>query len=214
MSQDIEQTRLQANHQPLREREAPATPFILFTTWFIEVLEADVIEPNAMTLATATPEGRPSARVVLLRGFDAHGFCFYTNYESRKGQELATNPYAALVFWWGKLQRQVRIEGAIQKLTAKESDTYFNSRPLGSRFSALVSAQSQVIPNRAFLEEKLRLLEAQYAHQPPPRPDHWGGYRLVPSMIEFWQSGQHRLHDRLRYTMQQNGSWVIERLSP
>lgn len=214
MSPNNEQARRQAHRHPLDEHEAPATPFALFTTWFTEALESDIIEPNAMTLATATQAGRPSARMVLLRGFDVNGFCFYTNYESRKGQELAQNPYAALVLWWGKLQRQVRIEGAIHKLTAKESDTYFNSREVGSRFSAVVSAQSQVIPNRALLEEKLRVLETQHAHQPPLRPAHWGGYRVAPTVIEFWQSGEHRLHDRLRYTIQQNGSWVIERLSP
>jgi len=214
MSPNNEQARRQAHRHPLDEHEAPATPFALFTTWFTEALESDIIEPNAMTLATATQAGRPSARMVLLRGFDVNGFCFYTNYESRKGQELAQNPYAALVLWWGKLQRQVRIEGAIHKLTAKESDTYFNSREVGSRFSAVVSAQSQVIPNRAFLEEKLRVLETQHAHQPPARPAQWGGYRVAPTVIEFWQSGEHRLHDRLRYTIQQNGGWMIERLSP
>jgi pyridoxamine 5'-phosphate oxidase len=199
---------------PLSASHIASDPFDVFTHWFTEALASDVVEPNAMTLATATLDGRPAVRMVLLRGFDAHGFCFYTNYESRKGQELTVNPQAALLFWWGKLERQVRIEGSVEKLTAQESDAYFNSRPLGSRFGAIVSAQSQVIASRIVLEERLQALEAKYAHQPPPRPSFWGGYRVIPSVIEFWQSGQYRLHDRLRYTRQAAGIWVIERLSP
>ncbi|CAN5525195.1 pyridoxamine 5'-phosphate oxidase [soil metagenome] len=198
----------------LRTGHLPTDPLALFTHWFADALAADIIEPYAMTLATATPDGRPAARMVLLRGFDEQGFCFYTNYESRKGQELTMNPQAALLFWWGKLERQVRIEGHIEKLTPDESDAYFNSRPLGSRFGAIVSAQSQVIASRAILEERLHALEAEYANQPPPRPPFWGGYRVIPTMIEFWKSGQHRLHDRLRYTRQTDDRWIIERLSP
>lgn len=192
----------------------PVDPLVLFTQWFAEALAADIVEPYAMTLATATPDGRPAARMVLLRGFDARGFCFYTNYESRKGQELASNPQVALLFWWGKLERQVRIEGRVEKLTPAESDAYFNSRPLGSRFGAIVSAQSQVIASRTTLEERLRALEADYGNQPPPRPPFWGGYRVAPAVIEFWKSGQHRLHDRQRYTRQPDERWIIERLSP
>lgn len=214
MSHDPQNSALRPKRPPLRKQDVPASPFDLFTTWFSEALTSDIIEPQAMTLATATLEGRPSARVVLLRGYDANGFCFYTNYVSRKGQELAVNPYAAAVFWWGKLERQIRIEGEIQKLTAQESDAYFKSRPLGSRFGAMLSPQSQVIPTRTVLEEQLHALEAQYGQTDPPRPPHWGGYRLMPSVIEFWQSGRHRLHDRLRYTQQEAGSWVIDRLSP
>lgn len=214
MSHEIQNSATRPKRPPLRKHAVSSNPFDLFTNWFSEALASDVIEPQAMTLATATPEGRPSARVVLLRGYDVKGFCFYTNYMSRKGQELAANPYAAAVFWWGKLERQIRIEGEIQKLTPQESDDYFNSRPLGSRFGAMLSPQSQVIPTRAVLEEQLRALEAQYGQTDPPRPPHWGGYRLMPHVIEFWQSGRHRLHDRLRYTQQADGSWVIERLSP
>jgi len=204
----------EASHAPLQAADMPANPFDLFTIWFSEVLAADIHEPAAMTLATATPQGRPSARVVLMRGFDQQGFCFYTNYQSRKGQELAANPWAALDFWWGKLGRQVRIEGRVAKLTAAESDAYFNSRPLGSRLSALVSAQSQVIASREVLEEALHALAAQSADGTPPRPAHWGGYRVAPVTIEFWQHGTHRLHDRLRYTCHADGNWVMARLAP
>jgi len=203
-----------ASHAPLQAADMPANPFDLFTIWFSEVLAADIHEPAAMTLATATPQGRPSARVVLMRGFDQQGFCFYTNYQSRKGQELAANPWAALDFWWGKLGRQVRIEGRVAKLTAAESDAYFNSRPLGSRLSALVSAQSQVIASREVLEEALHALAAQNADGSPSRPTHWGGYRVTPETIEFWQHGPHRLHDRLRYTRQADSNWVMARLAP
>ncbi len=207
---------LPSANQPASRNMGPMTadPLAVFTRWFAEALAADIVEPYAMTLATATLDNRPAARMVLLRGFDANGFCFYTNYESRKGQELMTNPQVALLFWWGKLERQVRIEGHVEKLTPGESDAYFNSRPLGSRFSAIVSAQSQVIASRTILEEDLRALEAEYADQPPPRPLFWGGYRVEPAVIEFWQSGQHRLHDRLRYTRQQDGAWTTERLAP
>jgi pyridoxamine 5'-phosphate oxidase len=167
-----------------------------------------------MTLATVGAEGRPSARVVLLRKLDERGFCFFTNYESRKGQELAQNPWAALLFWWGRLERQVRIEGQVERLSEAESDAYYHSRPKGSRLGAWASAQSQVIANRQVLEEKLAALEAEYAHTEPPRPSFWGGYRLVPTLFEFWQGGPHRLHDRIRYLRQEDGSWQIERLSP
>jgi len=201
-------------HTPLLEADVPANPFELFTVWFAEVLAADIHEPAAMTLATATPQGRPSARIVLMRGFDQQGFCFYTNYQSRKGQELAANPWVALDFWWGKLGRQVRVEGRVAKLTDGESDAYFNSRPLGSRLSAIVSAQSQVIASREVLEAALHALEAEVTDGAPPRPAHWGGYRVAPETIEFWQHGAHRLHDRLCYTRQAEGDWVMARLAP
>jgi pyridoxamine 5'-phosphate oxidase len=192
----------------------PADPLALFDTWLADAVAAEIHEPNAMTLATATADGHPSARMVMLRSFDARGFCFYTNYESRKGQELSENPRAALVFWWDSLGRQVRIEGKVTKLTAAESDAYFDSRPLGSRLSAIASAQSQVIPDRAALEERVKTLEIEYAYTAPPRPTNWGGYRVAPDTIEFWQSGPDRLHDRLRYSRQADGGWRLERLLP
>lgn len=208
-----------SNSQPIRptlfEDAAPADPLTLFGAWFAEARASnDVYEHAGMTLSTATPDGRPSARVVLLRGYDARGFCFYTNYESRKGQEIAANQWVALLFWWGALGRQIRIEGQIEKLTAAESDAYYHSRPLGSRLGAWVSPQSQVIPDRSVLESGLQQLEAEYADRAPERPPFWGGYRVVPQALEFWQSGAHRLHDRLRYTKQAEDRWLLERLAP
>lgn len=197
----------------LLEADVPAEPLSLFEEWLRAAAEAGLREPNAMTLATATPDGRPSARVLLLKGFDARGFSFYTNYASRKGQELAANPWAAICFWWGPLERQVRIEGLVEKLPAEESDAYYQSRPLGSRLGAWVSAQSQVIPGRAVLEARLASVQEQYAAGEPPRPPHWGGYLLRPASIEFWQGGPNRLHDRILYTLVE-GSWRVERLSP
>ncbi len=173
----------------LLEAEAPADPLVLFQQWLDAAAAAGLREPNAMTLATAGADGRPSARVVLLKGVDARGFSFFTNYGSHKGRELAVNPWAALCFWWGDLERQVRIEGPVEKVSAAESDEYFHSRPLGSRLGAWVSKQSTVIPDRAVLEERLAQLQAEYADQHPERPPFWGGYRLAPEMIEFWQGG-------------------------
>jgi pyridoxamine 5'-phosphate oxidase len=197
------------------EQELPSEPLSLFTAWFEEARRSEATyEYNGATLATATRTGRPSARVVLVRNWDERGFCFYTNYESSKGAELAENPWAALVFWWGALGRQIRIEGQVEQLTAAESDAYYQSRARGSQLGAWASAQSQVIPNRTVLEEELERLERLYANQPPPRPPYWGGYRVAPGMIEFWQSGLHRLHDRLRYIRQDDGAWLRERLAP
>lgn len=198
----------------LLEADASPDPFVTFHVWFNEARQAGLHEANAMTLATAGADGRPSARIVLLKGVDERGFCFFTNYASRKGQELAHNPWAALLFWWGPLERQIRIEGQVEMLSAAESDEYYHSRPKGARLGAWVSAQSQVIPNRAVLEERLAALEAEYADREPSRPPTWGGYRLVPTMLEFWQGGPHRLHDRLRYTRQTGDAWVLDRLSP
>ena len=198
----------------LADNAVDPDPFVTFAAWYQAAHEAELYEPNGMTLATVGADGRPSARVVLLRLMDNRGFCFFTNYESRKGQELAANPYAALLFWWGRLERQVRIEGQVEKLTSAESDAYYHSRPKGSRLGAWVSAQSQPIPNRQVLEERLAALEQEYADHEPPRPPYWGGYRVVPAMFEFWQGGPHRLHDRLRYTRQEGGIWIIERLAP
>jgi pyridoxamine 5'-phosphate oxidase len=166
-----------------------------------------------MTLATATGSGRPSARIVLLKGVTERGFLFFTNYESRKGRELATNPHAALVFYWREVNRQVRVAGRVSKLSAAESDAYFAARPRGSRLAALASQQSSVIPSRATLEDRYRKLEARYPDNGPPRPIHWGGYCVHPDEIEFWQQGPNRLHDRLRYR-KIRGAWILERLSP
>jgi pyridoxamine 5'-phosphate oxidase len=208
-------SKLQPVRSTLYEVEAPSDPLVLFTAWLNEAQAAEnVYEHNAFTLASATLEGKPSARVLLLRGYDQRGFCFYTNYASRKGEELAVNPQVALVWWWGALGRQIRVEGQIEVLTAAESDAYFHSRSLGSRLSALVSPQSQVIASRAQLEAEQQSLTARYADQPPPRPAWWGGYRVQPTLIEFWQSGQQRLHDRLRYTRRAENDWLLERLAP
>jgi pyridoxamine 5'-phosphate oxidase len=198
----------------LRESDLHADPFEQFRLWFEQAVDAEVLEPNAMTLATATPDGRPSARMVLLKGFGPEGFVFFTNYESRKGHELAANPRAALIVHWGALERQVRIEGTVTKTTPMESDTYFHSRPVGSQLGAAVSHQGEVIPGRSVLEERLRELEQRYVDQEVPRPDYWGGYRVTPEVIEFWQGRPNRLHDRLHYRRKEDGSWLVERLSP
>jgi pyridoxamine 5'-phosphate oxidase len=176
---------------------------------------AELKEPNAMTLATATPDGRPSARIVLLKEVNENGFVFYTNYESRKGQELATNPYAALTFYWAELERQVRVEGAVQKTSTEQSEAYFRVRPKKSRLGALASNQSQILASRKILEARMSDLEARYANSDNiPKPEHWGGYCLDPSVLEFWQGRRSRLHDRIRYTRQEGGTWKIERLAP
>jgi pyridoxamine 5'-phosphate oxidase len=198
----------------LHEAEVDANPFQQFQVWFDQAVAATLPEPNAMTLATATSEGIPSARVVLLKGFDTRGFVFYTNYHSRKGQELAQNPQAALVFWWAELERQVRIEGRIEKVSDQETETYFHSRPVDSQLGAWASHQSQVIGSREELEQRLDGLKAQYENQVVPRPPHWGGYRLSPRAIEFWQGRPSRLHDRLIYKRLDDTRWTLERLSP
>ncbi|MEY2857353.1 MAG: hypothetical protein RLZZ74_1665 [Cyanobacteriota bacterium] len=199
----------------LTETDLDSNPLKQFNIWFQQALAADLIEPNAMTLATATPDGKPTARIVLLKGVDEQGFVFYTNYDSQKGQQLIANPYAALVFLWDKLERQIRIEGKVEKLSADESWSYFHSRPKASQLGAWTSAQSQVIPNREVLEQKLLSLQAQYSGDATiPLPEHWGGFRVIPNRIEFWQGRPSRLHDRLVYDLQTDGSWSISRLSP
>jgi pyridoxamine 5'-phosphate oxidase len=187
-------------------------PFRQFDTWFKQALDAQLPEPNTMTLATVDPRGRPSARIVLIKGVDERGFVFFTNYESRKGRELADNPHASLLFYWIELERQVRIEGAVVKTSDAESDAYFASRPAGSRIGAWASEQSKAIESRAVLEAREREFIAKYADN-PPRPPHWGGYRLIPDAIEFWQGRPSRLHDRMLYT-RSGTDWTIARLSP
>ena len=200
--------------QGLRETDALPNPFQQFQKWFDQALAAQLTEPNAMTLATATQSGKPSARMVLLKDFDERGFVFYTNYKSHKGQELAENPQAALVFWWAELERQVRISGQVEKLSNQESDEYFHSRPFSSRLGAWASAQSQVISDRVVLELRLQELKTEYENKDVPRPPHWGGFRVIPTVIEFWQGRPNRLHDRLDYRRLNDGRWLIERLSP
>ena len=198
----------------LEETEMAPNPFAVFAEWLQAAVENDIWEPNAMTLATATADGRPSARVVLLKGFDERGFTFFTNYESRKGRELDQNTQAAAVFWWGPLERQVRVEGRVAKLAPAESDEYYLGRPFGARIGAWASPQSQVIAGRHVVDERWRQLEEAYRQQALARPPYWGGFRLMPDAIEFWQGGENRLHDRLRYTRQPAGEWLIERLAP
>jgi pyridoxamine 5'-phosphate oxidase len=198
----------------LTEAGSHPDPIEQFRRWFDEALDADLHEPNAMTLATATPDGRPSARVVLLKGFDRRGFIFYTNYEGRKGREIEANPSCALVFYWGELERQVRVEGRVGRVPERESDAYFASRPRGSQLGAWASEQSRPAESRELLEERLRELEAEYERREVPRPPFWGGYRVEPETIEFWQGRENRLHDRLVYRRSGDGVWERERLQP
>jgi pyridoxamine 5'-phosphate oxidase len=197
----------------LDEADLDRDPIRQFDTWFAQAIEAQLPEPNAMTLATVDSRGYPSARIVLIKGADARGFVFFTNYESRKGREIADNPRASLLFHWIELERQVRIEGSVEQTSAAESDAYYASRPLASRIGAWASEQSQVIESRAALEAREQAVRAQYGDH-PPRPPHWGGYRVVPDTIEFWQGRPSRLHDRMRYTRDGRGAWQIARLSP
>jgi pyridoxamine 5'-phosphate oxidase len=199
---------------PLDEALAEPTPLPLFTRWFDDAVKGQLPEPNAMTLATALPDGTPSARIVLLRGFDDRGFEFFTNYLSRKGEELAGNPRAALVLFWAACQRQIRIEGRVEKVSAQESDAYFHKRPFGHQLGALVSPQSRLIPGRTFLEKRMEQLLQEFTGKEVPRPANWGGYRVLPHTIEFWQGRPNRLHDRLRFRLGPTGSWIIERLAP
>lgn len=199
--------------RPLDEQHAPGDPLVLFDHWFQDAVGAQLPLAEAMTVATITADGKPAARVVLLKAVEDGGFVFYTNYESRKGKELDGRPHAALVFHWAPLERQVRIEGRVAKVSEAASDAYFASRPLGSRHSALASPQSSVVPNRGWLEEQVREVVSRYGHQ-VPRPPHWGGYCVHPEEMEFWQGRADRLHDRLLYRRRSNGEWSLERLAP
>jgi pyridoxamine 5'-phosphate oxidase len=198
----------------LDEGLADTSPFCLFEAWFREALASFPHDATAMTLATASADGRPSARMVLLKSFDERGFVFFTSYESRKGRELAQNPWAALVFHWADRERQVRIEGRVERVEAEESDAYFKSRPRGSQLGAWASAQSRVLPGREALERRLAEVTAEHAGREVPRPPYWGGYRLSPVAIELWQGRPDRLHDRLRFRLGEDGRWIGERLSP
>ncbi|WP_026994395.1 pyridoxamine 5'-phosphate oxidase [Flectobacillus major] len=190
------------------------SPIQEFQKWFEQAVDSQILEPNAMHVSTVSNEGKPSSRIVLLKSLDSTGFTFYTNYLSRKGTELAENPHACITFFWGELERQVRIEGLIEKVSEQDSDEYFSVRPRGSQIGAWVSNQSMVIDNREVLEEREKSIVAKFEGKDVPRPPHWGGYRLVPHYIEFWQGRPSRLHDRIAYTLTENNQWKIERLSP
>jgi pyridoxamine 5'-phosphate oxidase len=196
----------------LDERDVDRDPVLQFERWLGEAIRAEIPEPTAMTLATVDARGRPSARIVLLKDAGANGLVFYTNYESRKGHEMATHPHAALTFLWKELERQVRIEGTVEKVSAQDSDAYYATRPLGSRIGAWASPQSEVLADRDWLEKRWEELSKQYGEN-PPRPPHWGGYRVTPHFMEFWQGRRSRLHDRVRYERDADG-WRIERLAP
>ena len=198
----------------LQEEDLAADPVEQFQRWLALAAEADPNDYTSMTLATADREGRPSARIVLLKGYDERGFVFFSNYESRKAGEMEENPSAALLFYWPAFERQVRIEGRVEKTSREESEAYYRTRPRGSRIGAWASRQSTVIGGRAELEQEVRALEERFPDDDIPPPDYWGGYRVVPELIEFWQGRPDRLHDRLRYRRLPDGSWTVERLSP
>lgn len=198
----------------LAEKDLARDPFRQFDQWFQEAEAAKITEPNAMTLATATRDGRPSVRTVLLKGVDGRGFVFYTNYESRKGRELDGNPRVALLLPWIAIERQVIVEGPVTRVSREESEAYFHSRPAGSQLSAWVSQQSSIISSRKVLEDAMKAVEKKYAGVPVPLPPHWGGFRVAPETVEFWQGRRNRLHDRLRYRREADGGWSIERLAP
>jgi pyridoxamine 5'-phosphate oxidase len=201
------------SHATLSEHEVNSDPIQQFAVWFRQAVDAQMPEPNAMSLATVGGDGRPSLRIVLLKDFDERGFTFYTNYQSRKGEDLLKNPQAAITFHWVELERQVRIEGRVERVAGEESDAYFNIRPVKSRIGALASAQSRPIGSREQLEQQFEEASAKFGDS-PPRPAHWGGYRLSPDWMEFWQGRRSRLHDRIVYTRAADGRWTRERLQP
>jgi len=216
METRFESDRPQYEHSEpgLRRRDLDPDPIKQFGNWFTAAIEAQMRDVNAMSWATASADGRPSVRIVLLKGFDHDGFVFFTNYESEKGQQLAVNPYAALCFYWIELDRQIRISGKTTTTSREESERYFHSRPLGSQLGAWASRQTEVLDGRRVLEARMAQMTERFAEKPVPLPPHWGGYRLKPDRIEFWQGHANRLHDRFRYTLQGDGTWVLERLSP
>lgn len=214
LNQKIADLRKDYKLASLDESEIAPYPLAQFGKWWQDAIHSEIDEANAMTLATSTPDGHPSARIVLLKSFDEDGFLFFTNYESRKGQELALNPHVSLLFFWRELERQVRIEGTVSKAPVAVSNEYYNSRPLGSRIGAIVSPQSKVIPGRSFLEEQVDQETAKYEKDAPKRPDYWGGYVVKPQAIEFWQGRSSRLHDRILYSLIADGSWTTARLAP
>ncbi|MBP6411620.1 MAG: pyridoxamine 5'-phosphate oxidase [Pseudarcicella sp.] len=213
MALDIASLRENYTKGSLDKSDVFVSPFLQFEKWFNEALESQIKEPNAMVLATVSSENKPSSRVVLLKGFDS-GFNFFTNYKSRKGEELFQNPNACLNFFWNELERQVRIEGVVEKLSDSESDAYFHSRPISSQIGAIASNQSEIIESRRFLEEKESELLLHIQNKNIDRPTHWGGYKLIPNYFEFWQGRPSRLHDRIAYTLQSDNTWQIDRLSP
>lgn len=210
---DIASIRKDYQFQSLDINDAATSPFDQFEKWWMEAVSSSIDEVNAMTLATINEDGKPSARIVLLKGFDENGFVFFTNYQSNKGKALSVNPFASLVFFWKELERQVRIEGSCVRVSEEASDVYFQSRPLGSRLGAWASPQSEVISNRSVIEKELEAVATRYAEGVVPRPAHWGGYRVIPENIEFWQGRPSRLHDRLKYS-RTSGNWTIQRLAP
>ena len=214
ISTDLAAIRKEYRLQSLSEKDVDANPIKQFEKWFQQALASGIEEPNAMTLATSTTDGKPSARIVLLKGIKENGFVFFTNYESKKGKQIHDNPFAGIVFFWKELERQVTIQGEIKKVSEQESDEYFASRPVESRIGAWSSPQSKVIENREVLEKNVTYFTNKYQSQNIPRPPHWGGYILIPTLIEFWQGGAGRLHDRLQYTIDTTNSWIIKRLAP
>ncbi len=211
--EDISSIRHDYGKFSLDEKSIKKNPFEQFEIWFNDALKGDFADPNAFALSTVNNEGKPSSRILLLKGYDSNGFVFYSNYESRKGQEIQQNPYAAMLFFWDKFERQVRIEGKIEKLTTEESNHYFQSRPYTSRLGAWASEQSRVLKSRFTLMRKVALLILKYPTN-VPLPPHWGGYRLIPEQFEFWQGRPSRLHDRFRYLLLPDGNWQIDRLYP